>query len=1086
MSKALVGMLRAVLSLETGAFEKGASAAEKRARALRKNMLAMGKSFRNVGAGMTAAITAPIAGLATMATRSADAMIALEQQSRVAGVGVERFKVLSMTAQNFGVEQEKLGDILKDVNDKIGDFMATGAGPMADFFENIAPKVGITKEAFKGLSSEQALGLYVRSLEKAGVSQQEMTFYMEALASDATALLPMFQDNARAIAEMTEKAAALGMVLDGDTIQAARKSRQEFQIIAEVLRTKMQASLASLLPAFTQLAQSLVPVMTMISDKVKAVADWFTKLSPKAQKFVGIAVALAAALGPVVAGLGLFMLAFAPLAVVIGLVSLPLVAVAGGLTVLALAMQRGEGFAGGLGAALRALPLVGVATKAWEAAKSIAEFVRSAGGISAAFISAKAITLEAIGRMGEIWEGFKQVVAGVWLGVKASALEGLSGVVSSVVGIVNKIVGVWVGAKDAIGAAWASLPGAITGPVTSAANAVISGVESSINKAIALINSFVAKMPGKVREFMGWTSIASVSIDRVAVAAEGAGQSIRGAFSEAMARDYIGPVTDGVDALAGNIRATSEAFGEAGRAAIEAATTPLKSVKALGEAQRMLAHKYRDGAAETDAASESAKDLEDALNDAGDAAEDLGGGGARGARKLKEELSAAAKQAQSVGGELANAGRSFLGDLVSNPQGALSGLFSNLKTAAGNALGDAVFNAKGFMAGFAPAAKNIGSGLSTLFAGGAGALGGLGTALSGAMPFIGAGIAAFNLIKNFAKTEKIGEGFKLGISGGQIAGSAYDRERRSTFWGLFKREYDVEKSIPSAMRSGLQSQVAGIQETMRNTFSAIGLSISDSLLRSVRMASRRIKTDGKSEAEVQSAVQEMFQKYSDKIAWVIGRISTASAQALAGVQAALDPIGKTFDLFAKQAAVAGRVNLSVFARAATNLTEIAGGLDALAQKTSAFFEGFFTDAEKLDYMRELVDRTFGKLGLSVPKTDKAFKSLVLSQDLLTAAGREAYAALIEIAPVFDKVTDVLVGQGQALRAAYNLQGSSFATSWQAKLAAEMQNAGRYTPELIAVQNAELSRQTQVLERVEGLLRRQAGTAEDALTLSQLS
>jgi hypothetical protein len=84
-----------------------------------------------------------------------------------------------------------MSDILKDVNDRIGDFMQTGGGPMADFFENIAPKVGVTAEQFARLSGPEALQLYVDSLEKAGLSQQEMTFYLEAMASDTTALIPL-------------------------------------------------------------------------------------------------------------------------------------------------------------------------------------------------------------------------------------------------------------------------------------------------------------------------------------------------------------------------------------------------------------------------------------------------------------------------------------------------------------------------------------------------------------------------------------------------------------------------------------------------------------------------------------------------------------------------------------------------------------------------------------------------------------------------------------------------------------------------------------------------------------------------------
>src|SRR5690606_28596009 len=90
----------------------------------------------------------------------------LKKSAQISNVGFEEFQKLAFAAQSVGIESEKLADIYKDVNDRIGDFMATGGGPMADFFENIAPKVGITAEAFKNLSGPQALQLYYDSLVK--------------------------------------------------------------------------------------------------------------------------------------------------------------------------------------------------------------------------------------------------------------------------------------------------------------------------------------------------------------------------------------------------------------------------------------------------------------------------------------------------------------------------------------------------------------------------------------------------------------------------------------------------------------------------------------------------------------------------------------------------------------------------------------------------------------------------------------------------------------------------------------------------------------------------------------------------------
>ena len=121
-----------------------------------------------------------------------------------------------------GFEQEKLADILKDVNDKMGDFTATGGGPMKDFFDNIAPKVGLTTESFKGLTSSEVLGKYVKGLEDANVSQSEMTFYMEAIANDSTALIPLLKDNARGFTAIGDEAERAGKIISEEFLQDTR------------------------------------------------------------------------------------------------------------------------------------------------------------------------------------------------------------------------------------------------------------------------------------------------------------------------------------------------------------------------------------------------------------------------------------------------------------------------------------------------------------------------------------------------------------------------------------------------------------------------------------------------------------------------------------------------------------------------------------------------------------------------------------------------------------------------------------------------------------------------------------------------
>lgn len=185
-------------------------------KAANKSTDAITKSF--AGLGKMFAAGAVVAGLKSLVTNAAQAGAELDRFSMLAGSSTAEFQKWGYAVSTVGISNEKLADILKDVNDKVGDFMQTGAGPLADFFENIAPKVGVTAKQFQGLSGQQALGLYVQSLEKANVSQAEMTFFMEAIANDASLLAPLLKDGGARMNELATEAERLGLVLSSETI----------------------------------------------------------------------------------------------------------------------------------------------------------------------------------------------------------------------------------------------------------------------------------------------------------------------------------------------------------------------------------------------------------------------------------------------------------------------------------------------------------------------------------------------------------------------------------------------------------------------------------------------------------------------------------------------------------------------------------------------------------------------------------------------------------------------------------------------------------------------------------------------------
>jgi hypothetical protein len=208
----------------------------------KKNLSGVSQGFDFLGSaasrlGLTMSVGALATGMMHAIKSAIDVGAQISNLARIAGTGTTEFQKFAIAAQTVGIDQSKLADILKDVNDKFGDYMSTGAGPLADFFDNIAPKVGLTKEAFIGLSSDQALGKYVKALQDAGVNQQEMTFYMEALASDATVLNPLLADNARVLTSIGDSAEKTGRILDESMIANAKAMETRWTEVLGVMTT---------------------------------------------------------------------------------------------------------------------------------------------------------------------------------------------------------------------------------------------------------------------------------------------------------------------------------------------------------------------------------------------------------------------------------------------------------------------------------------------------------------------------------------------------------------------------------------------------------------------------------------------------------------------------------------------------------------------------------------------------------------------------------------------------------------------------------------------------------------------------------
>ncbi|WP_213064192.1 phage tail family protein, partial [Acinetobacter indicus] len=234
-----------------------------------------------VGAAVTGALVGGVVAatgyLAGLAIEVAKNNVELSRFAAIANTTIQNFQGLSGAAQTFGVSQEKTSDMLKDFNEKIGEFNAIGAGGAVDFFEQIAVKTEDGAEGAKKLAEEMskmdgidALQTYVDKLEEAGVNQKEMSFYLESMGSDLTALAPLLVNGGKLWKDYQAAMEEAGILTGQKAVE------QSIELAAQTESVQMRFTALK-----SELASAVMPVLSQV-------IGYFLEGAGKGGQFAGV------------------------------------------------------------------------------------------------------------------------------------------------------------------------------------------------------------------------------------------------------------------------------------------------------------------------------------------------------------------------------------------------------------------------------------------------------------------------------------------------------------------------------------------------------------------------------------------------------------------------------------------------------------------------------------------------------------------------------------------------------------------------------------------------------------------------------
>lgn len=109
------------------------------------------------------------------------------------------------------------------------------------------------------------------------------------------------------------------------------------------------------------------------------------------------------------------------------------------------------------------------------------------------------------------------------------------------------------------------------------------------------------------------------------------------------------------------------------------------------------------------------------------------------------------------------------------------------------------------------------------------------------------------------------------------------------------------------------------------------------------------------------------------------------------------------------------------AKAQANIIQLSGGIDGFTTNLAAYYQAFYSEAERTANLQATLTKTMQDLGYELPETHAAFRALVEAQDLSTEAGQRAYATLIGLSGAFDQLVTSLDGLGGAVSDVFGAQ-----------------------------------------------------------------
>jgi hypothetical protein len=213
-------------------------------------------------------------GMADVVKSSLEVTASISKIAQQAGVSTSKLQEMRFAVSQTGGTAADADAALITFNKNFGMFLDSGSGRAAQSFKSL----GIDKMIDSGQvrTTQDALDAVINKIEGYSSAAERAGFAARLFGQDAgPKLAGLLEQGAAGIAALEARAHALGLVMNDETISAAREAEEKLSALFDVIKTEGIAAIANLAPEIADIGNQLVNALPSVIAWSEHWADFF-------------------------------------------------------------------------------------------------------------------------------------------------------------------------------------------------------------------------------------------------------------------------------------------------------------------------------------------------------------------------------------------------------------------------------------------------------------------------------------------------------------------------------------------------------------------------------------------------------------------------------------------------------------------------------------------------------------------------------------------------------------------------------------------------------------------------------------------